>query len=371
MKLQLSIRLISIIGIFFLTLSMPPGNANINEVYGLDPGSSIDVIDLGIESVIDLESSSSFEFTREFSIGQKQEVYLLHIDVQASENTVDEVTISAEINSMVTIAYFEDSSSNYSSSHSFYGGTRLSFRIDPATTIYVLSNTLNLTIDVVSSSYFGELGTFEVKSATFESLTTPIIDTDSANTPVPMEISNGSWYIAPLSTINKRTFVSKLFCEIPEDIYLRLDVDITPSDYPLSSLDFKVSNGSTTFNGELSEISSMRGTIYAHLTKGDSLVLEFTFRATSDLADSVIELEVKAKASYVEVPPDNGPSGPDGKNEEIKFNFMNMTLADLELLRFSMMFIPLYFYYNRSKNRNKSYKSDIIKKGDTIGINEE
>jgi hypothetical protein len=163
----------------------------------MDPGSSIDAIDLEIESLMDLESHSSIGFTRNFSIGQKREVYLLHIDVQASENTVKEVMINAEINTVMTAAHFEDSSTNYSSSHSFFGGTRLSFQIDPVTTISVLSNTLNLTIDVVSSSLFGELGTFEVKSATLELVTPPTIDTDSANTPLPMEASRGSWYIAP------------------------------------------------------------------------------------------------------------------------------------------------------------------------------
>ncbi len=353
-----------------MTLYLPPGNGVSSEVYGMDPGSSIDVIDLEIESLMDLESSSSIEFTRNFSIAQKQEVYLLHIDVQASENTVKEVMINAEINTVVTMALFEDSSTNYSSSHSFYGGTRLSFQIDPVTTILVLSNTLNLAIDVVSSSLFGELGTFEVKSATLELVTPPTIDTDSANTPLPMEASRGSWYIAPLSTINKRTLKTELYSDIVEDIFVRLDINVDPSDYPLTSTDFKVSNGPTIFESESSESNSMKGTVYANLIKGDSLVLEFSFRPTSDLTNSVIELEVKVEATHVTVIPDNGPSGSEEENQEIDINFLNLALPDLELLRFSMIIIPVFFYFNRRKNENKKNKSNIMKKGDIIGTNE-
>jgi hypothetical protein len=354
----------------FLTFYLPPGNANIGEVYGMNPGSSIGVIDLEIESLMDLESSSSMAFSRNFSITQKQEVYLLHIDVQASENTVKDVMINAEINNILTEAHFEDSSTNYSSSHSFYGGTRLSFQINPSTTISVLSNILNLTISVVSSSLFGELGIFEVKSATFESITPPIIDTDSVNTPLPMEISRGSWHIAPLSTINKRTLESKLFIDIPEDISVRLDINVSPLEYALTSTDFKVSNGHSIFESESSESNSMNGSVYANLNEGDSLVLEFTFRPTSDLVDSVIELEIEVEATYVVITPDNGPSGTEEGNPDIDVDFLGLALPDLELLRFSMIIIPLFFYFNRSKNQNKKLTSNLIKKGDTIGTNE-
>ena len=101
MKLQLSTRIVSIIGIIILTLYFPPGGAHLGEVYGMDPGSSIDAIDLEIETSIELESTSSVEFVRNFSLSEKREVYLLHIDVEASENTVDDVVINANINNII------------------------------------------------------------------------------------------------------------------------------------------------------------------------------------------------------------------------------------------------------------------------------
>jgi hypothetical protein len=336
----------------------------------MDPRSSIDVIDLEIESLIDLGSTSSVEFTRNFSITQKQDIYLLHIDVQASENNVKDVTINVDINNIVTNAYFEDSGSNYSSSHSFYGGTRLTFQIDPTTTISVLSNELRMSIDVVSSSLFGETGTFEIKSATLEPLTAPTIDSDSEKTALPMEISRGSWYIAPLSTLNPRKLESKLFTNIIEDLYLRLDIDVTPSDYTLTSTNFKVSNGPTIFESASSGSNSMQSTVYANLTAGDSLVLEFSFRPVSDLANSVIGLEVKVEATPVTIIPDSGPSGLDEEPDDIDANFLNLALPDLELLRFSMIIIPLFFYFNRSKKQKKQHNYDYTKKGDILGTNE-
>ena len=135
MKLQLSTRIISIIGIIFLTLYFTPGTIGIREVYGMDPESSIDTVDLAIESSVNLEPNSRIEFTRNFSITQKQDIYLIHIDVQSSENTVKNVVVNANINNINTSIEFKDSSSNYASSTSFYGGTRLSFRVNPQGTL--------------------------------------------------------------------------------------------------------------------------------------------------------------------------------------------------------------------------------------------
>lgn len=370
MKLQLSTRIISIIGIIILTLYYPPGVTRIGEVYGIDPGSSIDTVDLEIESLIDLGSTSSIEFTRSFSINQKQEIYLIHLDVQSSENTVKDVTIEANINGISTFAYFEDSSTNYASSTSFFGGTQLSFQVDPNTTISVLSNTLTLTIDIVSSSLFGELGTFEIKSATLELINAPIFDSESVKTPLPMEKSSGSWYIAPLTTLNQRKLITKLFIDIVEDIYLRLDINVTPSEIPLSSTYFKASNGASTFESASSGSNSMKGTVYADLTKGDSLVLEFDFRPTSDLANTAIELEVEVEATPVTIIPDVGPSDPDEESTEIDVNFLNLALPDLELIRFSMILIPLFLYFNRGKKQDEEQKYDYTEKGDSLGTNE-
>jgi hypothetical protein len=319
---------------------------------------------------MDLGSTTTVQFTRNFSIPQKQEVYLLHIDVQASENNVKEVMLSAEINNIVTMVNFEDSSTKYSSSHSFYGGTQLSFEINPNTTLSVISNTLILTINVVFSSLSGEEGTFHVKSAAFETIAPPTIGSDSAETSLPMEVSRGSWYVAPLSTLNERKLESKLFTDISDDVYLRLDIDVTPSDYPLTSTDFKVSNGITTFESVSSGSNPMKGTVYANVTRGDQLVLEFNFRPSSDLANNVIDLEVKVVATPVTIIPDNGPSGTGGETTDIDANFLNLALPDLELLRFSMILIPLFFYFNRSKKQNKSNNYDYSKKGDSIGTNE-
>jgi hypothetical protein len=370
MKLQLSTRIISIIGIIFLTLYFPPGTIGIREVYGMDPGSSIDTVDLAIESSVDLEPNSRIEFTRNFSITQKQDIYLIHIDVQSSENTVKNVVVNANINNINTSVEFQDSSSNYASSTSFYGGTRLSFRVNPNTTISILSNTLVLTIDIVSSSLFGELGTFQVKSAAFEVIKAPMLDSESVKTVLPMEKSSGSWYIASLSTLNQRKLVSNLFTNIVEDIYLRLDIEVTPFDYPLSSTNFKVSNGLSEFKSTSSGSNSMKSTIYANLTSGDNLVLEFNFRPSSDLTNTVIELQIKVEATPVTITPDIGPSGPDEESPDIDLNFLNLQLPDLELLRFSMIFVPLFLYFNRGKKENNKLNNDNIQKGDSLGTNE-
>jgi len=114
----------------------------------------------------------------------------------------------------------------------------------------------------------------------------------------------------------------------------------------------------------------MHSTVYANLTKGDSLVLEFSFRAASDLANSVIGLEVKVEATPVTIIPDSGPSGTDEEPDDIDANFLNLALPDLELLRFSMIIIPLFFYFNRSKKQKKQHNYDYMKKGDILGTNE-
>jgi hypothetical protein len=156
-----------------------------------------------------------------------------------------------------------------------------------------------------------------------------------------------------------------------DDLLLRLDVNVTPSDYPLSSTEFKVSNGPSTFESASSGTNSMQSTVYANLTKGDSLVLEFTFRPTSDLANSVIEFEVKVEATPVTIIPDDGPSGTDKDPTDIDVDFLNLGVSDLELLRFSMIVIPIFFFFNRTKKRNKGKESDYIQKGDILGTNEE
>ena len=370
MKLQLSTRIVSIIGIIILTLYFPPGAVGIREVYGMDSGSSIDTIDLEIGTLIDLSSTSSIQFTRNFSVTEKQEIYLINIDVQSSENTVKDVTINANINNVNTSAYFEDSGSNYLSSYSFFGGSKLSFEINPNTTISVLSNTLVLTIDVSASTLFGELGTFEVKSATIDVIKAPTMASDSEKTLLPMEKSSGSWYIASLSTLNQRKLESKLFANIVEDIYLRIDIEVTPSDVPLSSTKYKISNGPLTFESVSSEQNAMKSTVYANLTKGDSMVLEFIFRPSSDLANTVIGFEVKVEATPVTVIPDIGPSGPDEETTDFDLNFLNLALPDLELIRFTMILIPLFLYFNRGKKEDEDQINDYIEKGDSNGTNE-
>jgi hypothetical protein len=291
--------------------------------------------------------------------------------VQASENTVDDVYIDAEINNVITSAHFEDSSSNYASPHSFYAGTRLSFVVNPETTISVLSNTLNLTIEVLSSSLFGNLGTFQIDSVAFEVIVSPTIDSESTTTSIPMEISEGSWYIAPLTTLNERKLETKLFCNIIEETYLLLDIEAGPSQYPMTSTNFEVSNGPTVFKNESSVSNSQKTSIIANVTPGDELVLEFSFRPTSDLANNVIELEITVKATPVTITPDSGPSGPDEGSNDFDVNFLNMALADLELLRFSMIVIPLFFYFNRNKKQDEEEEEEENEKGDTIGTDEE
>ncbi|MFW9875692.1 MAG: hypothetical protein ACFFG0_21525, partial [Candidatus Thorarchaeota archaeon] len=280
------------------------------------------------------------------------------------------VTINANINTIVTEVIFEDSSSNYASSNTFYGGTKLSFQIDPNTTISMIKNTLVLTVDITSSSLFGELGTFEIKSAALELITSPVIDSESVKTSLPMEHSRGSWYIAPLTTLNVRKFESKLFTDIMENLYLRLDIIVSPSDYSLGSTTFKVLAGSNVYEGSSSESNPMQGTVYTDLSKGASLVLEFSFRPTSDLSNTIIYLKIEVEATPVTIIPDDGPSGPGENSDNFDLDFLGLAISDLELLRFSMIIIPLFLYFNRSKKQKKEQKMDYSLKGDLFGTNE-
>jgi hypothetical protein len=306
-------------------------------------------INLNIIDVFSLENTTSVRYERTFSLSEKQPVSLVHVDCMSSEDTVKSVLINVTINGIETSEVFKDSSTDYSAPYTFNVGSTLTTHITSTTPLYILSNTISIEIKVTTASNFGQdLGLFQIQGVIYETFSPPEITASSENISLPLTVSQGVWYISPLSILRERKFYSEVFVDFTEKIRVRLDISFTPSDAPLSSSIFTVTNGLSVY--ESTELSSEH-TIIADLSKGDTLYLSFKFRPSTELTESTIALDIDVSVSGIPYIPNNNPSGTENGLE-----FANISISSLELLRITIIVVPLVIFYMRRTNKKSNKK---------------
>lgn len=303
-------------------------------------------VDLNISDTFSLANTSSVEFSRTFSLSQKREVYLIHIECQSTEDTINSVSINATLNGIVTSGTFKDSSSSSSSPHTYVIGTTLTMRVSTSTPVFVLSNSININITVDSTSLFNSnKGNFWIQEVTFESLTPPTITSTSEATPVPLQVSQGSWRLSPLSMLKERQLESEIYAHIMEDIFVRIDVNLQPVDLLVSSTVVIISTTNSAFE---STDSSTSHSIAANLVEGDTLRLNLRFRPSSEFSESIISVTLTVVISILPPVPGNNSPGESSDNTQ-----MDLSLTALEVIRFLMIVVPLFIFYRTKKGKQR------------------
>jgi hypothetical protein len=301
-------------------------------------------INLNITSTFSLDNTSTVEFIRDFSLSQKREVSLRHIKCQATEDTVKNVLVNVTINGITTSKLFKDSTSSSSSPHTFLIGTTLTLRIDSSTPIFVLSNSIQLEITVESKAFFNtEKGNFQIQKVEFEVLTPPFITSTSENIELPLEISQGTWYVSPLSMLIERQLESEIYAHIMEDTSVRIDVKLHPSDLPLSQVEVVIFTPNSAFE---STDRSTSHSILAKLAKGDILTLNLGFRPSSEFSESVISVALTVAISILPPMPNN--NSPESSSDTTQ---LNLSSSVLEIIRFLVIVVPLFIFYKTKKNK--------------------
>lgn len=308
-------------------------------------------IDLNITEAFSLTNTTSVRYERTFALSEKQPVSLVHVDCKAFQDNIKSVFVNVSINGIETSKVFTDSSSDYSSPYRFSIDTTLTLRIDSTTPLYILSNTIFIEISVETLSFFGsQEGDFLVQNVIFETFTPPVVSASSENISLSLTISKGAWYVSPLSILRERTLRSEIFADFTDKIRVRLDIRLSPTDVPLSLTRFAISNGISSY--ESTELSSEH-TIIADFTHGDALYLTFNFRPSSELTVDTIELNIDVSVTGVPYIPNNSPSGTENGIE-----IANIAISSLELLRITIIVVPLVFLYMR-RTTTKSTKRQV------------
>jgi len=308
-------------------------------------------IDLNVTEVFSLDNTTSVRYERTFSLTEKQPVSLIHVDCKAFEDNIKTVLINVSLNGIETSSKFKDSSDDYSSPYTFTEGSNLTMKIDPATPLYILSNTISIEITVETQSFFGtEEGDFLVKSAVFETFTPPVVTASSENVLLPLTVSKGVWYISPLSILKERTLRSEIFGDFNDKTRVRLDISLSPTDIPLSLTRFEISNGVSSY--ESTELSSQHS-IIVDLTQGNALFMSFRFRPSSQLAVDTIEFTITVSVTGIPYIPNNSPSGTENGIE-----IASIPISSLELLRIAIIVVPLLIFYMR-RHTAKPIKKEV------------
>ncbi len=332
--------LIILFTILFGTLFIP------SPVKGNESNSQGEIINLGIQSTIFLSNESLKEFSRSFTLSQKCEIYLIHIKCQSTEQTVKKVEVNATINGILTQNTFWDSIQDYSSSNSFIYGTSLSLRVDKLTPMNYLSNSLNFSIRVTSSYLSSkEAGVFIVEEVTLESLNRQKIGANIENVHLPVDISQGEWYISPLSILRERSLDIQLFVDIMEPLYLKICVEVTPSDLPISKASTFISMEQKIFNGDPSLSNTLSDEILVQTDIIRDLNLTLRFRPSSEIKDSVLAFTLNITASLAIF------SNTETSNESnIEFDLPFTPPLLLELVRIIGFLFPLFLFYKHKKH---------------------
>ncbi|MCP8322793.1 MAG: hypothetical protein L6N96_01250 [Candidatus Methylarchaceae archaeon HK02M2] len=188
-------------------------------------------------------------------------------------------------------------------------------------------------------------GDFWIQEVIFESLTPPIITSTSESTPVPLQISQGSWRLSPLSKLKERQLESEIYAHIMEDTFVRIDVNLQPVDLLVSSTMVVIST--TNFAFESTDLSTSHS-IAANLVEGDTLHLNLKFRPSSEFSESIISVTLTVVISILPPIPGNNSPGTSSDNAQI-----DLSLSALEIIRFLMIIVPLFIFYRTKKGKEK------------------
>lgn len=307
-------------------------------------------IDLNINEVFSLDNTTSVRYERTFSLSEKNSVSLIHVDCKAFENTVKSVLINVSLNGVESSKIYKDSNEDYYSPYTYTMGSTLTLRIDPITPLYILSNTISIEIMVQTVSYFGsEVGDFLVQNVILETFSPTVVTATSENLSLPLSISQGTWKISPVTILKERRMDSEIFADISEKVRLRFDISLDAADIPLSLTGFIVSAGSNFV--ESTELS-LDHRIYVDVNQGDTLSLSFKFRPSSELSTDIVQLSITVSVTNI---PYIGPKNPSGTEQT--YEFVNIPISSLELLRITIIIVPLFVFYIR-KTTSKSTKKE-------------
>jgi hypothetical protein len=342
------------IGPIFLVITLIFGVIDPLNVNAFPNSIASEQINLNINSTFDLTNTNSVEFDRNFALSQKQVIFLLHIKCQSTENIVKNVQVNVSLNSIEFLEVFEDSNSNYFSPHTFLVGTTLTIRINDSIPIYILSNSINLKITVESNSIFNSgKGDFIIEEVIFETITPPIITSASENTPLPLQISQGVWYLSPLTLLKERSLTTEIFTYINENVRVRIDISLSPSNIPLSLIDFTLFTPQSSFKNDDSSVAT---TIVADLMKEDRLFLNFKFRASTELTTDIVDLTIAVTVTNLPFfQPTNAPG------ELSDPTIPNLPMTFLEAIRLLMIIIPSFLFYKSKKSKKMLKESDLSK----------
>jgi hypothetical protein len=210
---------------------------------------------------------------------------------------------------------------------------------------------MSIEITVQTISYFGsEVGDFLVQNAIFETFLPPVVTASSENVSLPLSISQGTWQVSPITILKERRLDSEIFADISEKVRLRFDISLDATDVPLSLTGFTVSTGSNFV--ESTELS-LDHSIYVDINQGDSLSLSFKFRPSSELSTDIIQLGITVSVTNI---PYISPKNPSGADQT--YEFANIPISSLELLRILVIVVPLFVFYIR-KTTSKPIKKEV------------
>jgi hypothetical protein len=308
-------------------------------------------INFNINEVFSLDNITSVRYERTFSLSEKQSISLIHVDCKAFEDTVKSVFVNISLNGVESSKTFEDSSEDYSSPYTYLIGSTLTLRIDPTTPLYILSNTISIEIMVETTSYFGsETGDFLVQNVIFETFSPPVITASSENVSLPLSISQGTWQVSPITILKERRLNSEIFADISEKVRLRFDISLDETEVPLSLIGFTVSTGANSV--ESAELS-LDHSIYLDINQGDILSLSFKFRPSSELSTDIIQFSISVSVTNI---PYINPKNPSGTEQT--YEFANIPISSLELLRIAIIVVPLFVFYIR-KTTSKPIRKEV------------
>ncbi|MHA2330162.1 MAG: hypothetical protein ACXACR_16715, partial [Candidatus Hodarchaeales archaeon] len=87
-----------VIGSILLVISLVLGMVGPIGMGGAMPPITNEKVNLNIITTFSLDNTSTVEFSRDFSLSQKREISLLHIECQATEDTVNSVFVNMTLN---------------------------------------------------------------------------------------------------------------------------------------------------------------------------------------------------------------------------------------------------------------------------------
>ncbi len=343
--------IIGIVLAFFYHLSVLP------PVQGTEAAIDTETIDLGIETTFSLSNMSYIEFERSFTLSQKREIYLIEVKCQSSENCIEKVIINATLNGVITKKTFWDSTQNYSAFHSFFAGSTLNLKLNESSPIFYLSNLLKLTFQVECSSVFQTRGDFIIEKVVLKTLTPPTIT--SATTGqiyLPLEASEGQWYIPPLSILLERSLHTRIFTHIPENIRLQLSLEVIPLDLPLSAVSIIVSTNQNSVQSGSYTRNEPNKVVFVDIKKGEELNLEVRFRPSTETKNNILKFSIGMTAALASL-----SSNENIQEESPIYDIIPVQLSILEFLRIACLVIPLFMFYKHRKNATSTNQSLSIK----------